>query len=80
MRVEAAVEGSDWKAKALRFQSELQMIADSFEDWQEPQHDGSREWCGRFGTYLRGNVVAMATFTEEEWAKVRAHFDAANGE
>ena len=53
------------------------MMADAFEDWEEPTHDGTREWCSRFGTYLRGNVVALATFTEDEWSQVRELFEAA---
>ena len=54
------------------------MMADAFGDWEEPTHDGTREWCSRFKTYLRGNVVAIATFTEDEWAAVRELCAAAN--
>jgi hypothetical protein len=59
-----------WReVEALR--ATLRMIADAFEDWQEPTPGAGREWCERFSTYLRGTVMASACFTPDEWAEVR---------
>lgn len=44
----------------------LTTVADAFDDWQEPDPDATaREWCDRFSVYLRGCVVAQATFEPE---------------
>jgi hypothetical protein len=52
-------------------ESKLRMIANAFEDWQEPTPGAGREWCERFSTYLRGTVMASACFTPDEWAEVK---------
>ena len=60
-----------YTAEIERLRALVNMMADAFDNWEEPKHDGTREWCSRFNTYLRGHVVAQATFTEEDWAKVK---------
>ena|GEM_PF-6308390 len=68
---EAADEIERLRAENERLRELATMMAKAFENWAEPQHDGTREWCPRFNTYLRGHVLALAIFTPEEWQAVR---------
>ena len=67
-----ACRGDRLRAEIDRLRAVLTMVAESFEDWREPTPGSTtREWCERFNTYLRGCVVAQASFRPDQWAALR---------
>lgn len=61
-------------AEIAKLRSVITMMVQALEDWEEPDaNDATRQWCDRFGTYLRGCVVARAAFEPEQWSIVKTY-------
>jgi len=66
-------------AERDRLRALLTMFVEAIDDYEEPDRDATtREWCGRFSTYLRGCVVGQFTLMPEEWAQLQEFTEQTN--